>query len=447
MRSSGIFEMDLQEIDMKKIAVIGAGILFLLGAVIFMPRDISISASRTAASVSEAVPQLVLPSVPEATSGQPSDTPSTTTPPIVPAHTTTPSATPDVPAQQLDTKPNRTEGFYMTAWIAGIPSRVDALIAKAKARGINTFIVDVKDYSGYVSYRMDIPEVIASGADKQIRIAHPNDVLTKLHQNGMYAIARVTVFQDPILAAAHPEWAMQDKETGRAWKDQKGLSWMDPAAQPVWDYDIAIAKDAIARGFDEVNFDYVRFPSDGSLSRIAYPAWDGKEAKHAVLRRFFKYVSGQLPNAVISADVFGLVTVNSDDLGIGQVLEDTYGYFDYVSPMVYPSHYAKGFLGYKNPAEYPYEVIHYSMTKAVGKLYRFEQLQHSTTTPAEVPGPRATKLRPWFQAFDLGADYTNDMIHKQMQAFSDVIRETSASQWDGGWLLWDPNNTYSNYAG
>ena len=141
-------------------------------------------------------------------------------------------------------------------------------------------------------------------------------------------------------------------------KDKSGLSWIDPAAKESWDYNIDIAKDALNKGFDELNFDYVRFPSDGNLKDMSFPFWDEETPKHLIIRQFFKYLRQELSDAKISIDLFGLSTVSSDDLGVGQVIEDAFEYSDYVCPMVYSSHYAYGFIGFENPAEYPYEVVY-----------------------------------------------------------------------------------------
>jgi hypothetical protein len=131
--------------------------------------------------------------------------------------------------------------------------------------------------------------------------------------------------------------AVQSKSTGKSWLDRKGLAWMDPASQEVWDYNLAIAKDAASRGFDEINFDYIRFPSDGNMSDMTFPIYDMVSAKHLTMRKFFQYTRDSLPNTIISADLFGLAAVVKDDLGIGQVLEDALPYFDAISPMAYPS--------------------------------------------------------------------------------------------------------------
>jgi hypothetical protein len=318
----------------------------------------------------------------------------------------------------------------------------------------------VKDYSGYVSYVTGIPEVRASGAEGELRIIRPNALLKRLHDNGIYVIARVSVFQDPILAHARPELALRHASSGEIWEDRKGLAWMDPASREVWDYNVAIARDAYDRGFDEINFDYIRFASDGDLDAIQYPIWDEVTYKSTVISAFFKYLREELPEAIISADLFGLTTVNRGDLGIGQVIESAYRYFDYVCPMVYPSHYASGFLGFANPAEHPYDVVRYSMDAA---LWKFERMQEETVpreiktvtgsgeaTSTVVYEPRyehiSAKLRPWLQDFDLGATYDADKVRMQIQAVDDALANGSTTDRYAGWLLWDPSNVYTETA-
>ncbi len=355
---------------------------------------------------------------------------------------------------KLQNPPAIVKGLYVTAWVAGISSRVDALINLAKQNDINAVIVDIKDYSGYLSYCPDIPNAKTSGACDQIRINDPTALIKKLHDNGLYVIGRISVFQDPIQAKAHPEWAVKDTKTKGVWRDAKGLAWLEVAAPEVTQYVADIARDASKRGFDEINFDYVRFPSDGNLDRAEYSRWDKAIPRHMVLKKFFQNIRSALPDIVISADLFGLATVQRDDLGIGQVIEDAYPYFDYLYPMVYPSHYAAGFLGYKNPADHPYEVISYSMKQALARKLNLALntvASSTTSTVQQAAIDRATitsmdqknvsyaKLRPWIQVFDLGAVYTKDMIDKQIQATHDSM----GSQEYAGWLLWDPKNTYT----
>ena len=335
--------------------------------------------------------------------------------------------------------------IYLTGWSAGSTKKMDEIIALAKRTEINAVVIDIKDYSGYLSYKTDIPEAEASGAHGEIRMVKPNTLIKKLHDENIYVIGRISVFQDTILAKAHPEWALRDKTTGNLWKDQKGLAWMDPAAEPVWDYVESIAKDALARGFDEINFDYIRFASDGSLQNIDYPFWDQKTSRHSVIRKFFKHLRDNLGSARMSADLFGLATINKDDLGIGQVIEDAYAYFDYVSPMVYPSHYASGFIGYKNPAAAPYEVIKYSMDKAAARLGDNND-NDNTSSSLVISHSYSAKLRPWLQDFDLGADYNAEMVRKEIQAVYDSLKNGTTTSAYAGWLLWDPRNVYTEGA-
>jgi len=374
-----------------------------------------------------------------------------------PEHAAVPIAAPatnhnsssDAPNQaRLPNPPSIVKAIYITSWSAGSPSKINALIDLIKRTELNAAVIDIKDYSGYVAYAVDVPEIRASGALDQLRILRPNNLIKRLHDENIYVIGRISVFQDPILAKAHPEWAVKNKTTGKPWTDRKGLAWMDPAARPVWDYNIAIAKDALSRGFDELNFDYIRFPSDGDMGNMAYPLWDEKSLRQSVIKKFFAYIRESLPGGVLSADLFGLTTVNADDLGIGQVIENAYQYFDYVSPMVYPSHYAPGFLGFKNPADHPYEVVHYSLERALARLEN-NKPQTASGTVSAVSSTQlrfSARLRPWLQDFNLGATYDAAMVKKQMQAVTDVLGGASSTGQFTGWLLWDPSNNYTEGA-
>ncbi len=354
----------------------------------------------------------------------------------------------------LANPPTVMKGVYLTGWSAGSVTRLNSLIALIKRTELNTVVIDIKDYSGYLSYVVSSTLARDSGALRELRILHPNAVIKRLHDEGIYVIGRVTAFQDPILAKAHPEWALKNKATGEVWKDKSGLAWMDPAAEPVWEYLASIAKDGIDRGFDEINFDYVRFASDGDLSNIGFPFWDGKTPRHKIIGNFFKFIRIDLGEAKLSADLFGLTTVNPDDLGIGQVIEDAYANFDYVSPMIYPSHFASGFLGYQNPAKNPYEVIKYSVDHA---LHRLDTLTTTTIetngtstikkviTRERAPGEEfRAKLRPWLQDFDLGAVYDAPMVKSQINALYDSTGSSTESF--AGWLLWNPANIYTEAA-
>ncbi|MDP1719270.1 MAG: putative glycoside hydrolase, partial [bacterium] len=261
-------------------------------------------------------------------------------------------------------------------------------------------------------------------------------LVKRLHDENIYVIGRIAVFQDQRLPLARPDLALYSSSTGQIWKDNKGLMWMDTAAPEVWDYNIAVAKELLARGLDEVNFDYVRFASDGNLNDIKHPFWDEKTLKTHIVRDFFDRIRAEIPDGRVSADLFGLVTINKDGLGIGQHLEYAWPDFDAIAPMVYPSHYFPGFIGFENPADYPYEIVKYSMDVAVKRIVA---LQASASTT-----PMTDRFRPWFQDFNLGATYDAVKVKAQIQAYEDAL--AGHPELDGGWMLWNPSNIYTKDA-
>lgn len=335
------------------------------------------------------------------------------------------------PQGQLANPPEVVKAVYLTSWSAGFQRMVDYVLHLAKTTELNAVVIDIKDFSGEVAYLTNVPEAKQYGAER-IKIWNIDALLKQLHAEGVYVIARITVFQDPVLVKARPDLAVQSVAKKGVWADYKGLGWVDPASQEVWDYTVSLARDAASRGFDEINFDYVRFPSDGDLQDMKFPIWDKQTPQRQILRNFFAYLRANLFDVRISVDLFGLATSSRDDLGIGQIIEDAYEYFDYVCPMVYPSHYANGYRGYPEPAEYPYEVVNYSLVTAQARLQALQQANSAG---------RFAKLRPWLQDFDLGATYTPLMVQAQVQATQDAL----GSEFKG-FLLWAPTNYYTAQA-
>ncbi len=339
----------------------------------------------------------------------------------------------------LENPPKIIKAIYSTAWSASSDKKIDYFINIIKNTEINAVVIDIKDYTGNLSYKSDLDLVKKYGAI-EVKISKPNALIKKLHDQGIYVIARQAVFQDPALAKARPDLALQSISKGTTWKDYKGISWMDTSSKEVWDYNVAIAKEALNRGFDEVNFDYIRFASDGNMADIKYPFYDSKiTTKRQVMNSFFKYLRENLPGAKISGDLFGYTTLLQDDLGIGQNLNDAFPYLDFIAPMVYPSHYNKGFNGHTNPADYPYDVVYTSMLEADKRLNQFN---NSTTTIKMTE----TQFRPWLQDFDLGAEYDAAKVRAQIQAVYDAASTTGISLDKSGWMLWSPSNVYTKDA-
>lgn len=367
------------------------------------------------------------------------------------------------PQQPLSDPPHPIKAIYLTAWAAGSATAVDRAIALIDSTELNAVVIDIKDYTGMVSYKPDLASVVEYGAYEK-RIKRINALLKQFHDAGIYVIARIAVFQDPQLVKARPEFALQSIEKKQPWADHKGLTWLDAAAPAVWDYNIDIAKDALQRGFDEVNFDYIRFPTDGKVSDISFPYFKPEtQTKREVIRSFLKHVREELPFAKISVDIFGETTVMFQESGIGQHLEDPFLYVDAVAPMIYPSHFANGFLGYQNPAQYPGEIILYSMNSALARLKKFEQslFTSSSSTPVladgrvqEVVPPALAQLRPWLQDFNLGATYDGPKVRAQIDAVQKAAYRaagcdpatTDCSAHEIGWMLWSAGNGYNTKA-
>jgi len=319
-------------------------------------------------------------------------------------------------------RPEHQRGIYLTAWVAGSSTRSEELIELARRTEVNTFVIDVKDASGYVSYRTDVALAREIGADREIRIRDVRALLDRLEAEGIWPIARIVVFQDPILARARPDMTVQDSEGG-TWVDGRGDVWVNPWDRRVWDYHVEIAREAVALGFREIQWDYIRFPDRpaAELARAVYPGAEGRP-RTAAVRGFLLHTRGRLEDLGVhlTADVFGVTTSAGHDVGIGQLWEDFIGLVDAALPMVYPSHYAAGSFGIQNPNAHPYDIVHNALRLAIRRSEGIEG---------------AGRIIPWLQAFTLGAPpYGPSEIRAQIQAVYDLgLTE---------WMLWNPSSRY-----
>lgn len=360
--------------------------------------------------------------------------------------------------------PHAVKALYMTSCVAGTPSFRDSVVSLITDTELNAVVIDVKDYSGTISFPPNADILKPAWTNAHCGTRDMEAFVQTLHEKGIYIIARITVFQDPFYSAKHPELAVQRASDGAVWRDYKGLSFIDVGAQPYWDYIIALAVESYMIGFDELNFDYVRYPSDGNMQDVAFTHSVGKK-KEENLESFFKYLHESLGNTThydsvrhentgratsvpyLSVDLFGLTTSSTDDLGIGQVQERATPYFDFVSPMVYPSHYPRGFIGLGNPNEHPYEVVHYALTEGARRLAAtttpvegFTHTRIGTSTPATYQKQPydIQKLRPWLQDFDYGGQYGVAEVRSQIQAAYDAGLTS--------FMIWDPGNRYTRDA-
>ena len=307
-------------------------------------------------------------------------------------------------------------------------------------------MIDIKDYTGVVSFPNDFPK---SNTGRGCVVADMREFIHALHEADIYVIGRISVFQDPSYTKLFPALAVKKKSDGEVWKDYKGLSFIDVGAKPYWDYIVEISEEAYALGFDELNYDYVRYPSDGDIKDTLYTWTMGTTtgsttstssvqassplSKPEMLKNFFEYLNDELEDidAKLSVDLFGMTMTVNNDMNIGQLLENALPYFDYVSPMVYPSHYPATWNGFANPAEYPYEVVKIAMAKGIEREQALNIANGlATSTPS--------KLRPWLQDFNLGATYGSDKVRAQIQATYDVGLTS--------WMIWNAGNKYTSSA-
>ncbi|MBI2157377.1 MAG: carboxypeptidase regulatory-like domain-containing protein [Candidatus Rokubacteria bacterium] len=321
-------------------------------------------------------------------------------------------------------KPRVVKAAYLTYFGVGdrgIRNRVLDLAARTE---LNAVVIDVKGDRGWILYRTEIPEALAAGAQGPGTLRDFDALMADLKGRGIYTIARIVTFKDNVLARARPELAVIDTRTGKPWMDNENLAWVDPFREEVWRYNLAIAREAVRRGFDEVQFDYVRFPTDGRLGLARYAKPNNRDTRLPAIAGFLERARSELAplGAFVAADVFGYVAFNENDTDIGQRVEELTPHLDYVSPMVYPSGYHRGIPGYRNPVEHPYQVVYESV-----RLIR-KRAAHT-----------GVRVRPWLQDF---RDYAFD---RRLFGVPEIRAQIKGAADGGavGWMLWNPRNDYT----
>lgn len=313
-------------------------------------------------------------------------------------------------------KPPTARGIHVSVYIAASVPDLDKMIELVERTELNALQVDLKDEYGQIGF--DIDNKLAREIDSANDYIELDSCVDRIRCKDIYTICRVVTFKDPILAVARPDLSVRDKYGGPWGKGQ----WTDPYSREVWDYNIAVAVAAAKAGFNEIQFDYVRFPSDGNTDTCQYPNQDDRSPVE-VIDGFLEYAREQLApyNVFISADLFGLTASDQGEMGIGQNVKAIAERVDYLSPMVYPSHYNPGEYGIKSPEHNPGDTVAESMDDFL-KVIKGTQAQ----------------LRPWLQDFSLTVTYTPDMVRRQI----DSVENAGIKQW----LLWDPDCTYSESA-
>ncbi|MBR4111311.1 MAG: GTP-binding protein [Clostridia bacterium] len=324
------------------------------------------------------------------------------------------------------------KAIYLTGWSAGTKSKLESTITNIKENDFNAVVIDIKDEAGRLSYKSNVQTAIDIGASQNM-ISNITNVINLLKENDIYVIGRIVTFKDPLFAKKVQDIAYK-KADNSIWTDYSGNNWPNPYNTSSWDYPIALAKEAAELGFDEIQFDYVRFPSsEGRTKQIAFGFDSDTKTKSQVINSFLEKVMSELEEykIVVSADVFGIITKRQGDFeNIGQDFAAIAQIVDVICPMVYPSHYAPGEYKLANPDKSPYNTVYYSVKDG---LKRYEEIEN--------PDAKKAVIRPYLQDFTaswLGRgkylNYSTNQVKEQIQACYDLRIQS--------FTLWDPSNKY-----
>lgn len=310
------------------------------------------------------------------------------------------------------------KALYLSAYGIGSGQLRGDALRLIEQTELNALVIDVKGDAGVTPYRSAVLQA-AGIPQTMVTVADMPAMIRELRARGLYLIARVVVFKDQRLATLNPDWAVR-KANGAAWVDGEGLSWIDPSNPQTWTLALAMAQEAAELGFDEIQFDYVRFP-DATGLRFSQPNTASMRT-HAIAG-FLDAARQRLApyNVFVSADIFGYVCWNTNDTSIGQQLEMLSDRIDYLSPMLYPSGFTWGIPGYPRATESAFEIVDLSLRHA---------LQRS--------GMDGVRFRPWLQAF---RDYAFD--HRVFGA-DEIRTQINAAEKNSsnGWMLWNARNRY-----
>jgi len=312
------------------------------------------------------------------------------------------------------------KALYLSFWGASRPEKRQQILALIADTQLNALVIDIKSSRGYIAYRSNIPLARQIGAQRVRPLKDLPEFLAEMKSRGIYSIARIVVFKDDLLARQHPELAAHDSN-GQVWQDREKLRWSDPFSQQVRDYNLDVAEEVAGLGFDEIQFDYTRFPSRSDL-RFSQPTTD--ENRVAAINLFLSQAKQRLATYPVqtSVNIFGYICWKHRDGKIGQRLVDLGERVDYLSPMLYPSGFSRGIPGYADPVKNPYAVIAASLQKA-----------------QQLSGLAPERFRPWLQAFrDYAFDrrsFSAEEVHAQINA-SDALGSN-------GWMLWNAASRFS----
>jgi len=321
--------------------------------------------------------------------------------------------------------------LYVSGWGIGQASTLKHFVDLANRTEINTYVVDVKEDDGLVSFPSKV--ALAKELKTSTRKFDPALTISQLHKNNIRIIGRIVCFKDPVLPLKRPDLALKDKQ-GKLWRDNDGIAWINPYNKTNWKYLVDLAKEALDLGFDEIQFDYVRFTNNGDMSKVDFG--NSPAPKFEAINGFLSYARSVMPNAVLSADVFGIICESPGDTeGIGQYLEKIGENMNYISPMIYPSHYYNNSMinnvNFPKPDLDPYGIVYNAMYKAQNRVKSAPKFK--------------AQFRPWLQDFtqtDLGKGNFQVYGAKQVREQIEAAKQAGCN----GWIFWNVDNKYSEDA-
>lgn len=329
----------------------------------------------------------------------------------------------------------KVRGIYISGPMAGSTELFQNILDSAAGTEINTVVIDFKDDQGRITCPVDSPVASEIGACRPY-VQDMKELIASLKERGLYVIARVVAFRDPWLAEKKPEWSLHLAD-GSLYRDRQGMAWVDPYRKEVWDYLVEVGTEAKEAGFDEVQFDYIRFSTEGTMRDVVFDeAVTGGRSKTDVITEFVKYAYENLASQglFVSADVFGtIIGSDIDAQAVGQVYTEMAKHLDYICPMIYPSHYGPGNFGLEHPDTMPYETV----------LEALKKSQMVMDQAAEADGHVSSQaiVRPWLQDFTasyLGEGnyipYGYNEVQRQIQAVKDAGYDE--------WMLWSAAKRY-----
>jgi hypothetical protein len=321
---------------------------------------------------------------------------------------------------EIRLRPFTPKALYLTFYGIGDRTIRESALRLIEETELNALVIDVKGDRGMITYKSSIPFASEIGAQKLVIVKDIKGLIKTLKEKGIYTIARIVVFKDNTLGTSRPDLTIRAQD-GAVWRDRENLIWVDPFRKEVWDYNISLAVEAAQQGFDEIQFDYVRFPDKNGL-KFSMPNTEENRVK--TISGFLMEARRRLApyNVFIGADIFGYVAWNLNDTQIGQKIENIVPCVDYISLMLYPSGFQFGIPGYRNPVANPYKIVSLSLKRSQER--------------AQIPPVR---FRPWLQAF---RDYAFDRRHFTGQEIRDQIKAAEEFG-SNGWMLWNPRNVYT----